>query len=173
MEPLVFDWLWENTDPETGFWAGKLGTVQKEAPLYEYLAGGFHYMFNHEYARMPLRYPERIIDSCIRMYDEPGMLPSFFGKTAGFIEIDWVFSLTRAQRQTPHRFYDVMDRLEDFAEKYLGFWNGLDWEQNDSVNDLHMLFGGVCCLAELQNALRGKLISEKPMRLVLDRRPFI
>ena len=36
-----------------------------------------------------------------------------------------------------------------------------------------MLFGGVCALAELQQTLRGELISDKPLRLVLDRRPFI
>jgi len=31
----------------------------------------------------------------------------------------------------------------------------------------------VCAFAELQRALRGKLYSEVPMKLVLDRRPFI
>ncbi|MCQ2432839.1 MAG: hypothetical protein MJ175_09590, partial [Clostridia bacterium] len=70
-----FDWFWENTDPETGFWMGKRGNVIPKAPLYQYMAGGFHYMFNHEYARMPLRYPEKIIDSCIAMYDTEGGLP--------------------------------------------------------------------------------------------------
>ena len=39
--------------------------------------------------------------------------------------------------------------------------------------DLHMLFGSVCALAELQSALPGMIITEKPLRLVLDRRPFI
>lgn len=38
---------------------------------------------------------------------------------------------------------------------------------------LHMLFGSVCALAELQTALPGKIITEKPLRLVLDRRPFV
>ena len=42
-----------------------------------------------------------------------------------------------------------------------------------TFNDLHCLFGSTCCLAELQSALPGKLISSKPLRLVLDRRPFI
>ena len=40
-------------------------------------------------------------------------------------------------------------------------------------NDLHSVFGTVCCLAELQRALRGSIITEKPLKLVLDRRPFI
>ena len=87
--------------------------------------------------------------------------------------MDWVFCLTRAQRQTPHRFYEVRERLEDFAERYLDFWLNVDWEHNESINDLHMLFGGVCGLAELQQTLRGKLVSDVPLKLVLDRRPFI
>ena len=168
-----FDWFRENADEITGFWYGRKGTVTPEAPLYYYMAGGFHYLFNHEYARMPLRYPDKVIDSCIAMYDEPGGLPEAFGRQANFIEIDWIYCLTRASRQTPHRFYEIRERLEDFAEKYIAWWMNADWEKNESINDLHMLFGGVCGLAELQQTLRGKLISEVPLRLVLDRRPFI
>ncbi|MCQ2432147.1 MAG: hypothetical protein MJ175_06030, partial [Clostridia bacterium] len=93
--------------------------------------------------------------------------------TATFIEVDWVFCMTHAMRQTPHRFYEAMEQLETFADKYIDFWESIDWETNESVNDLHMLFGGCCCLAELQQTLKGKLWSDKPLRLVLDRRPFI
>ncbi len=35
------------------------------------------------------------------------------------------------------------------------------------------LFGAVCCLAELQLALPGEIISSVPLKNVLDRRPFI
>ncbi len=42
-----------------------------------------------------------------------------------------------------------------------------------SANDLHLLFSVTCCLAELQAALPDCLPSTKPLRLVLDRRPFI
>ena len=49
----------------------------------------------------------------------------------------------------------------------------LDFETDESFNDLHLLFGACCALAELQSALPGKIVTEKPLRLVLDRRPFI
>ena len=169
-----FAWFWDNTDPETGMWMQpRYMEIERKAPLFFYMAGSFHYLFNHEYAHMPLRYPEKMIDSCIAMYDDPDGLPNYFCKMANFIEVDWVFCLTRAQRQTPHRFYEVRERLEDFAERYLDFWFNVDWEHNESINDLHMLFGGVCGLAELQQTLRGKLTSDVPLKLVLDRRPFI
>lgn len=170
-----FAWFWENTDPETGMWMRPLSKeIPLEAPSYYYMAGSFHYLFNHEYAHMPLRYPERMIDFCLDLYDDrEHLLPASFGTNANFIEVDWIFCLTRAQRQTPHRFAEVRRQLEDFAERYLLFWQNVDWEHEESVNDLHTLFGGVCALAELQQTLKGKLLSDTPLRLVLDRRPFI
>jgi len=163
-----FNWMWDNADPDTGMWRKNCQNGVK--PIWAHMAGSFHYLFNHEHAHMPLRYPEKMIDTCISMYkDEPR---KNFGMTAGFIEIDWVFCLTRAIQQTPHRFYEVIECLEDFAEKYCKHW----LENFDSINgvtDMHALFGSVCCFAELQRALRGKLYSEVPMKLVLDRRPFI
>ena len=89
------------------------------------------------------------------------------------MEIDWIYCLTRACEQTHYRYDEVMQVLREFTDEYMHFWNTVDWEKNDSVNDLHMLFGGVCALAELQRVLRGHLRSDKPLKLVLDRRPFI
>ena len=33
------------------------------------MGSGFHYMFNIEYAKMPIRYPEKIIDTCIDIFN--------------------------------------------------------------------------------------------------------
>ena len=90
-----------------------------------------------------------------------------------FIDIDVVFCLTRAMRQTPHRFAEAKAALETYAEQYIAMMAAIDYAKDAPFNDLHMLFGAVCCLAELQAALPGKLITLKPLRLVLDRRPFI
>jgi hypothetical protein len=129
-------------------------------------------MFNMDYARRPLKYPDTLIDSCIKMYDE-NMLGKTFGRYIGFCEIDWVYSLNRATRQTPHRHTEAKDRLRRFAGDYIAYLESLDFDTDDGANDLHMLFGAVCCLAELQAALPGEIKSTKPLRLVLDRRPFI
>ncbi len=179
-----FDWFFENTDEVTGFW--KKGYAEKapltserypngrSAPgsLFSYMAGGFHYLFNHEYAKMPLRYPDKVIDSCIEIYEKQA-LPKKFGKQLNFIEADWVYCLNRASRQTAHRRDEVIKLLSEFAEKYINYLLSVDYKTHDEFNDLHMLFGGLCALAELQAALPGMIVSEKPLRLVLDRRPFI
>jgi hypothetical protein len=76
-------------------------------------------------------------------------------------------------RQTPHRFGEGKAALERYAEEYIAMFASIDFARDESFNDLHTLFGAVCCLAELQSALPGKILTTKPLRLVLDRRPFI
>ncbi len=176
-----FEWFYDNADPETGFW--KKGVADKaqcsekrsvggQASLYCYMAAGFHYLFNHEYAKMPLRYPEKVVDSCIKMYTQNG-LPDNFAKGVGFLEIDWLYCLNRAKRQTAHRFEEIKALIRDFGEKYVEYLYSLEYRRHDGFNDLHMLFGAVCALAELQTALPGEVITERPLCLVLDARPFI
>ena len=177
-----FEWFWDHTDEVTGFWnkehAGKAPysdkrLVENRASVYQYMAGGFHYLFNHQHEKKPLRYPEKVIDSCLHMYDT-GALPPSFAQRCDFIEIDWLYCLTRALRQTDHRADEARERIEHFAKRYLHNLLSLDFSYDEGFNDLHALFGSCCCLAELQGFLgQHTVITEKPLRLVLDRRPFI
>ena len=170
-QQYYFDLIYENTDPKWGM--SRMGTIDgNPAPLNHHLNGWFHYMFNMEYAKKPLKYPDKLVDTCIYMYDN-GLLGGNFGKGPGFAEIDWVFALNRATRQTPHRFAEAKDRIRDFAYKHIANLEALDFNTHEGINDLHCLFGGMCTLAELQAALPGEIVSSKPLRLVLDRRPFI
>lgn len=165
---MYFDWMWENADPDTGLW--RRGCQDGTMRLWDHMAGTFHYLFNHEHAHMPLRYPDKLIDSCIKMYKED--FRKGFYESVSFIQIDWVYCLTRAMQQTPHRFCEAMECLEEFAVNFFENWETRDYTTHN-INDLHALFGSVCCMAELQRALRGKIYSETPLKLVLDRRPFI
>lgn len=168
-----FDILYDNTDPEWGMSrAGKVLTGETPAPLYHHLNGWFHYMFNMQYAKRPLKYPEKFIDTCIKMYKEK-LLHPMFARSVGFSEIDWVYPLNRAMRESSHRFEEAQEVLRDFADIYIPYLESLDFETNDPLNDMNPLCGVICCLAELQVALPGYIDSTKPLRLVLDRRPFI
>lgn len=170
-QDYYFKLLFDQTDDEWGM--SRKGTIdQSVIPLCAHLNGWFHYMFNMQYAKRPLKYPEKLIDTCIYLYDN-NLLGPDFAKKANFREIDWVYALNRAMRQTPHRFEEAKARIRDFAKRYIAFYESADFEKDEFLNDLHMLFGGVCGLAELQAALPGEVISTKPLRLVLDRRPFI
>ncbi|MBQ7915774.1 MAG: hypothetical protein IJ315_03175 [Firmicutes bacterium] len=164
-----FKWLWENADPDTGLW--RRGCQDGQISLWHHMGMTFHFLFNLEYAHLPLRYPDKLIDSCLYMYHHVPM--ENFAKESRFLEGDWVYCLSRAMQQTSHRFDEVMTCLEEFAQQYITYWQNVDYATDRNINDLHELFGGVCALAELQRVLRGKLYSDIPLKLVLDRRPFI
>ncbi|MEE1012946.1 MAG: hypothetical protein U0L92_01340 [Clostridia bacterium] len=169
-----FDWFWENQDETTGFWRKDhiVPTLHSDVvTTFPNLAGTFHYLFNHEYAKMPLRYPEALIDSCLEIFHN-NIWPKL-GKHIDFADIDWVYCLNRALRQCNHRFEESKQALKNFADFYIANLYAMDHKTHDGFNDLHMLFGMTCALAELQQALPGYIKSEKPLRLVLDRRPFI
>jgi hypothetical protein len=172
-EDSYFAWLAAATDPETGLVRqGHLDRVTHSgaSTQFPHLAGTFHYLFNFEYARRPWRHPAALVDTCLRLRAE-GEFP--LGNTVGFAEIDWVFCLARSLRQSGHRFEQSMAALDAFAEDYTGYLLSLHPGTHERLNDLHFLFGMLCALAELQRMLPGKLVTERPLKLVLDRRPFI
>lgn len=178
-EREYFNWLWENEDPYTGLW--KKGIIENtNLPLFHFLVAGFHYLFNMEYAKIPLRYPDKLIDTCLRLYEDKkigdlaeGGMEDSFGRRIGFLEIDWIYCLTRAGRQTDYRFKDRKNALRKFTAEYLDWLYSIDYTTHDDFNDLHKLFGMICALAELQQVLKGEIETKRPLRLVLDRRPFI
>lgn len=170
-ESWYFEWLWNEADPQTGLWRKGFVTAG-QAPMYHHMGGSFHLLFNHEYAKRPLRYPDKLIDTCLALYTQ-GQVPENFGRQLNFIEMDWIYCLSRASRQNPHRFWECREVLLHFADSYIEYLLALHPESDDGWNDLHMLFGAVCALAELQQTLYGHFPSQYPLRLVLDRRPFI
>jgi hypothetical protein len=168
-----FDWLWENSDPGSGLL--RKGYIQPLASggavsLFPHLAGTFHYLFNLQFARQPLRYPQALVDTCLDLYQQQGYP---LGQAVGFAEVDWVYCLNRAARQCGHRWLEAQQALADFAGEYLPTLLRRNPETDPGLDDLHSLFGAVCCLAELQAALPGAIRTSRPLRLVLDRRPFI
>lgn len=166
-----FSWLWKEACPETGLWR-KGCVVNGARPAFEHMAGSFHYLFNHEHAKMPLHYPEKMIDTCLAMWKEK-QLPEYFTHGVNFIQLDWVYCITRALRQCNHRYEECVQAVTEFAEEYLDFLLSLDPDTSAELDDLHMLFGAISCVAELQSFLPGCLISDKPLKIVLNRRPFV
>jgi len=171
-EERYFTWLAREVDPPTGLLRRGCvpQTPEGEAFLFPHLAGTFHYLFNFEHARRDLPHPEALVETCLRIF-EGGLFP--FSRFVGFAEIDWVYCLTRSLRRCDHRVADARRALAAFAERHVAFLTSLDPETDDGLDDLHGLFGTVCALAELQAALGDRLRSDRPLRLVLDRRPFI
>ena len=165
-----FDWFDLHCDPGSGFWK-KEPVNDFYSTIWQQMRDATNFYFNYEYAHRAFPYPEALINSCLDAYLNDQM-PDDFGLKVRHFELDWVYCLNRASRQTAHRFGEIKRALGEFAEFYLDFLQHLDWEQDEGANDLHFLFGALCCLAELQQALPGRLHSAVPLRQILDQRPF-
>lgn len=67
-----------------------------------------------------------------------------------------------------------MGLIREFAEKYPDYHEEyIENTYKTHFDDLNMLFGAMCAVAEMQLALPGEIKSTIPMKNVLDRRPFI
>jgi hypothetical protein len=168
-----FSWMWDNADERTGLWRKGCPPPSggaEAAPFFHHLASSFHYVFNHVIVHRPLRYPEAMIDSALRVRKEK-LTPLAQGP--GFSEIDWVYCLTRPLRQCGHRFAEVHAEVADFAQSYAKAMLAYVASKPTPFEDLHALNGTMAAFAELQQAVPGLLRTKRPLRLILDRRPFI
>ena len=170
-EKRYFDWLNEEFDPKTGLlrkgFVKPIRLWDTYTTIFPHLAGTFHYMFNMEYRHFKLRYPTELVETCLGLIENDEFK---LGRSVGFSEIDWVFCLNRALKQSGHRVDDCKKALMEFAKAYIDFLSGLDIM---GFEDVHGTFGALCCLAELQQALPGEIKTEIPLKQILDRRPFI
>lgn len=167
-----FAWLDAECDPATGLWRrGRVTPPYRWGDnRFPHLAGTFHYLFNLEHRDHPHPHPDALVRTCLDLFDT-NEYPLAAG--IGFAEIDWVYCIARAQARSGTRAAAVREALTGFARRYYEFVEALDWDAPDGVRDLHALFGALCAWAELQRALPGTIRTERPLRLVLDRRPFI
>jgi hypothetical protein len=166
-----FDWLERAWDPVSGLLRrGCVPAADAGPAIFPHLAGTFHYLFNLEHARRPLPHAAALVDTCLEIHARASFPLAHY---VGFAEIDWVYCLSRALRQSGHRFAEARAALIGLAGRQVRFLESLDPLAHDGFDDLHALFGATCALAELQSAVPGLLRSSRPLRLVLDRRPFI
>lgn len=167
-EDLYFSWLNANADPETGLW--KRGFLHG-APRFHYLAATFHYVFNYEHAKRALPYPKELLDTCIQAYREGACID--FAKEVGWPDIDFAYLLARVQRRAGTRFDETQTILREIADGLISQLLRMDTMASETLNDLNTLFAIVCALAVLQDALPGYIRTSKPLKLVLDLRPFL
>ena len=167
-EDAYFAWLDAHADPVTGLWCR--GMLQG-APRFHYLASAFHYTFNYEHAHRALPYPKALLDTCIQAYRDGACID--FDKEAGWADIDFVYLLARVQRRAGLRFEETQQILREIADGLIHQLLAMDPETSETLNDLNTLFAIVCALAVLQDALPGYIRTSRPLKLVLDVRPFL
>jgi len=167
-EDAYFEWLDTNADSKTGLWKKD---ALEGAPMFHYLASTFHYVFNYEHAKRALPYPKELLDTCIKAYYDGACMD--FSKSVGWPDIDFTYLLARVQRRAGVRFEETQKILTEIADGLISQLLKMDPETSETLNDLNTLFAIVCALAVLQDALPGYIRTSKPLKLVLDKRPFL
>lgn len=165
-----FDCLDSNVDRKYG--VSRAGAVDAQLiPRWHHMGDWFHLLFCYFACHRPFPFADRVVDYCLDLYARNDF-PDSFGKGQRFLDIDWAFTIHRSALQSGHRLPEVRAQLLDFAQKFTAYLlaSPLDEPQWD---DMHLMFGSICGLAELQIALPGELISTRPLRQILERRPFI
>ncbi|MBO5270746.1 MAG: hypothetical protein J6B77_08165 [Clostridia bacterium] len=171
-QDAYFSHLTALCDPKYGL--GKAGAVDlKVKSLAHHLNGWFHYLFNFNHCHREIPRAETLIDTLIDEYYAGNLENQHLCCSVGFRSIDWVFALNRASLQCGYRRAEAKEAMRHFAKEHFAYLETLDPATHDTMNDLHSLFGTVCCLSELQLALPGELPTTVPLKNVLDRRPFI
>lgn len=164
-EDYYFEWLDSNVDPVTGLWKKD---ALEGAPRFHYLASTFHYIFNYEYAKRALPYPSELLNTCIDAYRNGDCMD--FATEIGWPDIDFTYMLAKACRRSGMRFEETHAILKEIAD---GLINQLLVLPDDKLDNLHTMFAVLCALAVLQDELPGYIKTPKPLKLVLDRRPFL
>ncbi|NOU66629.1 hypothetical protein GC096_21530 [Paenibacillus sp. LMG 31461] len=169
-EQWYFAWLDQEADPETGFW--RKGSIHNGAPLFHHLASSFHYLFNQNYRKRPLRYPNQWVDTCLAMQVD-GQIPLKAG-ALGFVELDVLYTLISVGEQTQHRANELQAMIKAIGNHLLSSITALaDGPEDGLFEDMHSLCGTVCALALVQSVMPEQVNANRVLQKILDRRPFI
>jgi len=137
------------------------------------IGGTFHYSFLYQNFNRHMPYPERRIDSVIRL-----QLPDGYWMTTShlWMTLDAIYLMTRTLRYCPHRFDDVRNVVLRVMGILMRDVFSAEGRKQTFTGRLavHSVTAAISIAAEAQQFLGAKeVITERPLKLVLDRRPFI
>ena len=152
---------------------GLMGIDKPTSGDTDQIGGSFHYAFIYAHFNRHLPFPEARIDTILSLQDSHGFWDE---NNQLWLTLDALYLLTRATRQTPHRFQDI----KASARKVATHLNSTVFSpkgQAAAFNGMlptHSLCAAITAAAELQNFLGShEIITEHPLRNIIDRRPFI
>ncbi len=152
------------------------GLMGKEKPKggdSDQVGGTFHYSFLYNAFNRRMPYPERRIDAVLGLQGADG----YWDKTnRTWLTLDAVYLLTRTVRFTPYRVADVEKMVRGLMDILMDDLYSVAGRKKVYTGRLavHSLTCAISIAAEAQQFLGAEVVvTERPLRLVLDRRPFI
>jgi hypothetical protein len=152
---------------------GMMGVGKPPGGDADQVGGTFHYGFLYEHFNRHMPFPEARIDAVLRT-----QLPDGYWRADNhlWLTLDAIYLLTRSLRCCSHRFDDVrscLRRLMEILMRDLYSPAGRQTALSPKL-PVHSVTAAISIAAEVQKFLGAQeVITAQPLRLVLDRRPFI
>jgi|GEM_PF-2484151 len=156
-------------DPHNGL----MGEEKPASGDFDQVGGTFHYAFLYQAFNRPMPYPEKRIDTVLGLQQPDGYWNE---KNHLWLTLDAIYLLTRTLRQKPYRRDEVVACVERTMDALMRDVFSPEGRKKTFVNKLgvHSVTAAISIVAEAQNFLGAdRVLTEWPVRLVLDRRPFI
>jgi hypothetical protein len=159
-----------------GLFDNKNGLMGRDKPPggdTDQIGGTFHYSFLYQCFNRQMPYPEKRIDTVLRLQREDG----YWSPTNHlWMTLDAIFLMTRTSRYCPHRLEDIrasVRRILKVLQRDVFSPEGRK-KTFASAESVHSLTAAISIAAEAQQFLGvHEVITDWPLKLVLDRRPFI
>ncbi|MCJ8329697.1 MAG: hypothetical protein HRT89_04435 [Lentisphaeria bacterium] len=168
-----FDWYFDFCDSMFDPKNGMMGTNKPPEGDKDGIGGTFHYQFIYEHFNRPVPYPEARIDSVLGLQMPEG---DWSGGRSWWMTLDALYMLTRSVWRCHHRADDVAEAVRRAARYYTDNVLNPDYraEHFEGFYGVHNVNACISLLAECQIYLGNhEIITERPLKSVLDKRPFI
>lgn len=152
------------------------GLMGREKPAggdSDQVGGTFHYQFLYETFNRFMPYPERRIDTVIGLQQPDGY---WHATNHLWLTFDAIYLLTRTVRYCPYRFADIQQVIRRTLSVLMHDVYSPDGRRETFAGKMpvHSLTAALSILAEAQHFLGAQeVITERPLKLILNRRPFI
>ncbi len=156
-----FGWLDSHVDPSTGFWCKGI----EPAAFIEKLGGSFHIWPIYVALNKEIPYPERVIDSILKLRKPNGSFDNVFG----YGNMDGVWALSHLYRRTNYRHEEVKDALTGNAR---GLMEMFHLNRALFFNHAHTTLSRISALALIQEALPEIFVSRVKWRNPWCRKDF-
>ncbi len=156
-------------DPSNGL----MGQGKPASGDIDQVGGTFHYSFIYQYFNRRMPYPEKRIDSVLGLQQQDG----YWDKNNQlWMTLDAIYLMTRTLRYCAHRVDDVRASVR----KAMGALSKDVYSPAarakifPASGGVHSLTAAISVAAEAQQFLGAQeIVTDWPLRLILDRRPFI
>jgi len=137
------------------------------------IGGTFHYSFLYSYFNRHPPYPAQRIDTVLRLQQPDGY---WMPTNHLWMTLDAIYLMTRTLRYNPHRFEDVCSTVSRLMGILMREVYSPEGRKQTFTGTLavHSVTAAISIAAEAQQFLGAQeVVTDRPLRLVLDRRPFI